>query len=112
VARDVISGQISVDHGELAKTIAAGLPEMQARLGGDRAVDFRIDLNGAAAQGAGTSSGMPGGTADQSRSGRQPAESPASRYLVHSVAEGQSSIAAAAMTTVDDRVHARLDIRV
>jgi hypothetical protein len=113
VTRDVISGQISVDHGELAKTIAAGLPEMQARLGGNQAVDFKIETNEAGiAHGAGTSSGMPSGSAEQSSGGRQQAGNSASGYSPNSVAERHSSIAAAATTTGDDRVNARLDIRV
>jgi hypothetical protein len=54
--RDLISAQISLDHGELAKVIAAHLPEMQARMGGNQAVDVRIDMNSdKSGQGAGTS---------------------------------------------------------
>jgi hypothetical protein len=44
--RDTISAQISLDHGELAKTLVAHLPEMQARLGGERPMEVRIDMNG------------------------------------------------------------------
>ena len=52
--RDLISAQISLDHGELARTLAAHLPEMQARLGGNQAMDVRIDMNGqATGQGSG-----------------------------------------------------------
>jgi hypothetical protein len=113
VTRDVISGQISVDHGELAKTIAAGLPEMQARLGGNQAVDFKIEMNGAGtAHGAETSSGMPSGSADQSHGGRQQAGNSASGFSPGGFAERHSSVAAVASTTGDDRLNARLDIRV
>ena len=70
--RDLISAQISLDHGELARTLAAHLPEMQARLGGNQAMDVRIDMNGQRAeQSAGTSAGMSNGSADQSRGDRQ-----------------------------------------
>ena len=111
--RGLISAQISVDHGELAKTIAASLPEMQARLGGNQAVNVRIDVNGAGTgPGAGTSSGMPSGTADQSRGGRQRAENPASGYSDNGVAERQSLPVAAVMTGTGGRLNSRLDIRV
>ena len=70
--RDLISAQISLDHGELARTLAAHLPEMQARLGGNQAMDVRIDMNGqATGQGAGMSPGMSNGSADGSRGDRQ-----------------------------------------
>ena len=63
--RDLISAQISVDHGELARTLAAHLPDMQERLGGNQAMDVRIDMNGQAiGHRSGTSSGMSNGSAD------------------------------------------------
>ena len=107
--RDAISAQISLDHGELAKTLAAHLPEMQARLGGNQAMDVRIDMNGASTgQGTGTSGSMANGSPDQSRSGRQQAGNAAASYSGNNVAEQQFSPAAAAMTTG----YTRLDIRV
>ena len=78
--RDLISAQISLDHGELARTLAAHLPEMQARLGGNQAMDVRIDMNGqATGQGTGTSPGMSNGSADGSRGDRQQKGSGTSR---------------------------------
>ena len=44
--RDLISAQISLDHGELARTLATHLPEMQAKFGGNQAMNVRIDMNG------------------------------------------------------------------
>jgi hypothetical protein len=111
--RDLISAQISLDHGELASTLAAHLPEMQARLGGNQAVDVRIDMNReGSSQGAGMFGGMSNGSADQSRGGRQQAGNPASSYSTNSVAERHSSTSAAAMASENGRPNARLDIRV
>ena len=111
--RDVISAQISLDHGELARTLAAHLPEMQARLGSNQVVDVRIDLNGTCAgPGAGTSGGMSNGPSDQSRGGRQQAGNAASSYSGNSVSGWQASHTPAAMTAGDGRLSARLDIRV
>lgn len=111
--RDMISAQISLDHGELAKTLAASLPEMQARLGSNQAMDVRIDTNGTGTMnGAGTSSGMSNGSADQSRGGRQqPGDSSSSR-TGYGVQEQQFSSGRAAATTGDARINARLDITV
>jgi hypothetical protein len=107
--RDSISAQISLDHGELAKTLAVHLPEMQARLGGNQAMDVRIDMNGAGTrQGSGTSDSMANGSSDQSRSGRQQAGNAAASYSGNNVAEQQLPPAAAAITTG----YTRLDIRV
>jgi hypothetical protein len=106
--RDLISAQISLDHGELARTIAAHLPEMQARFGGNHAMDVRIDMNG---QGAGTSAGMSNGSADESRAGRQQRSSTPSSHPVNGFAEQGHSLAAAAMPTGDSSLDARLDIR-
>jgi hypothetical protein len=70
--RDLVSAQISVDHGELAKALAVHLPEMQAKLGTYQAMDVRIDMNGAAAgQGTGTYSSTSNGSSDGSRGERQ-----------------------------------------
>jgi hypothetical protein len=109
----VTSAQISLDHGELAKVIAAHLPEMQAKLSGNQAMDVRIDVNGdRSGQGAGTSSSMSNGSADQSRSGRQQSGNSASNYGGNSVVEGQSSAVLSTATASYDRLDARLDIRV
>ncbi len=107
--KDMVSAQISLEHGELAKTLAAHLPEMQARLGGNQPMDVHIDMNGAATgQGTGTFGGTSHGSQDQSRSDRQPAGNMVASYSDKSVAERQFSPVAAAMPTG----YARLDIRV
>jgi hypothetical protein len=82
---------------------------MQARLGGNQAMDVRIDMNGAGTrQGSGTSDSMANGSSDQSRSGRQQAGNAAASYSGNNVAEQQLPPAAAAITTG----YTRLDIRV
>jgi hypothetical protein len=107
--RDVVSAQISLEHGELAKTLAAHLPEMQARLGGNQPADVRIDMNGSATgQGTGSFGGTSNDSAGQSRSGRQQGGSMAQGQSGSRVAEQQFSSVAAAVPTG----YARLDIRV
>jgi hypothetical protein len=111
--RDLISAQISVDHGELARTLAAHLPEMQARLGGNQAMDVRIDMNGqATGQGAGTPPGMSNGSPDGSRGDRQQKGSATSSQSADGFAGQGSSIAAAGLPSGEGRLDSRLDIRV
>jgi hypothetical protein len=107
--RDIISAQISLDHGELARTLAAHLPEMQARFGGNQAMDVRIDMNG---QGAGMSPSMSNGSSDGSRGDRQQKASTTSSQSADGFAERGNSIAAAGLPLGESRLDARLDIRV
>ncbi len=111
--RDVITAQISLDHGELAKVLASHLPEMQARLGVNQPADVRINMYGA---GTGQNSGTPGGTssgsADQSQSGNQQSGNATSSYAGNSVVERPLSPAIAASTSYGGGLDARLDIRV
>ena len=107
--RNLVSAQISLEHGELARTLVAHLPEMQARLGGNQPMDVRIDMNGAAmGQGTGSFGGMSNDTAGQSRGGRQQAGSIPQSQSGNGVAEQKFSPAVAALPTG----YARLDIRV
>jgi hypothetical protein len=109
--RDLISAQISLDHSGLARTLAAHLPEMQARLGSDQAITVRIDMTGeAAGQGSGTSGDRPNGSADESRGSHQ--EGGNSNYSGYSSREPHASPAAATITTNSNGFNARLDIRV
>jgi hypothetical protein len=112
--RDLISAQISLDHAELARTLAVHLPEMQARLGGDQAMNVRIDMNGqqATGQGAGNSSGMSNGSQDGSRPDRQQKGSTASNQSANRFAVRGSSIAAAGLPSGEGRLDAHIDIRV
>ena len=108
--RDLISAQISVDHGELARTLAAHLPDMQARLGGHQAMDVRIDMNG---QSAGTSSSLSNGSADQSSGERRQKGSPASDNSPNGFSEQGHSLAVASMPpSGESRPNARLDITI
>jgi hypothetical protein len=107
--RDLISAQISLDHGELARTLATHLPEMQARLG-NQAMDVRIDMNGqAAGQGAGTSPGMSNGSPDGSRGERQQKGGAPSSQSDDGFAAQVNSIATAGLPSGE--ADARLDIR-
>jgi hypothetical protein len=108
--RDLISAQISVDHGELARTIATHLPEMQARLGGNQAMDVRVDMNGqATGQGTRTSPGMSNGSADASRGDRQQKGNAGSSQSADGFSGQRSSIAAVGLPS--GGADARLDIR-
>jgi hypothetical protein len=111
--RDLISAQISLDHAELARTLAVHLPEMQARLGGDQAMNVRIDMNGlATGQGAETSSGMSNGSPDGSRGDRQQKSSTTSSQSADGFAGQGSSIAVAGLPPGEGRLNLRIDIRV
>jgi hypothetical protein len=71
-SRDLISAQISVDHGDLAKALAVHLPEMQERLGSSSPANVRVDLNShTAGNGTGTSGGLSQGNSSESRSSGQ-----------------------------------------
>ena len=111
--RDLISAQISLDHGELARTLATHLPEMQAKFGGDQAMNVRIDTNGQpAGQSAGTSASMSNGSADHSRSDPQQRGSGTSRQSREGFAGELNAIPAAVLPSAESRLDARLDIRV
>jgi hypothetical protein len=112
--RDLISAQISLDHGELARTLAVHLPEMQARLGGAQVMDVRIDMSGqATGQGAGTAASMSNGSgADGSRGGGQQNGSAASTHPGDSFVGSGYSIAAVSLTSGEGRLDTGLDIRV
>jgi hypothetical protein len=122
-SRDLISAQISLDHGELAKTLAAHLPEMQARLGSNQVMDVRIEMNGTgtgtgqgagqgAGQGTGTSGSLSNSSSDQSQSGRQQAGNAATSYSSNGAVAQQLSPAVAAISTGYAHLDTRLDIRV
>jgi hypothetical protein len=112
-SKDVITAQISLDHGELAKTLAAQLPEMQTRLGSGQTLNVHIDMNGTGTgQGADTSGNMGNGTYDQSRGGGQQSTYAASSYASNSTVESQLSPVIATATTGYGSVNSRLDIRI
>jgi hypothetical protein len=111
--RDLLSAQITLDHGELARTLAVHLPEVQAKLASYQGVDVRIDMNGATSgQNSGTSSSMQNGSADQSRGEGRQASSTASNYSGTGIDERQFSPVAAAIGTGDVVSNSRLDITV
>jgi hypothetical protein len=112
-AKDGISAQISVDHSELAKSLAAHLPEMQARLGSNQQMDVRIDMNGErAGQGAGTAGNGSNGSTDDARGSRRHAGNSTSSQSGSGYSEGSFQPVAAAGATGDGRYNSRLDIRV
>jgi hypothetical protein len=109
--RDLISAQISLDHSELAKVLAAHLPEMQARLGGNQPVDVRIDMNGEQSRHGSSAFGdSSDGSADASRGGRHEGASTAS-YNSGTEANGQQFSPAAAVTAMEGGSNSHLDIR-
>jgi hypothetical protein len=112
---DLISAQISLDHSELARTIAAHLPEMQTRLANNQGMDVQIGLNeDRGGHSAGTSGAMPngGGAGGESRGGGYESRNASSNHFSNGLAGPQVSPAAAAKTTGDGRLFGRLDIRV
>ena len=110
--RDLISAQISLEHGELARTLATHLPEMQAKFGGNQAMNVRIDMSGQpAGQSAGTSAGMSNGSADQSRGDRQQRSSGTSSQSGEGFTGQLNSIPTAVLPSAESRLDARLDIR-
>ncbi len=111
--RDLISARISLEHGELARTLATHLPEMQARLGGNQAMNVRIDMNGQlAGQSTGTSTGMSNGSADQSHGDRQQKGSATSNQSAEGFAGHLNSIPMAVLPSAEGTLDVRLDIRV
>jgi hypothetical protein len=111
VTKGLVSAQISLDHGELAKTLTTHLPEMQTRLGSNQAVDVRIDMNGQG-QGTGTSSGMSNGSSDHSRESRGQAGSSGSAFSRAGLAEPASSVSGSVIATGNSGTSSRLDITV
>ena len=110
--RDGVSAQISIEHGELARTLATHLPEMQAKLGGNQSGDVRIDLNGdRGGQGTGTTGSGSNGSTDDMRGNRRQAGGYASSNQGNSFAGGSISPLAATTAASDGRLSARLDIR-
>ena len=111
--RDSVSAQISLDHGELAKTLTAHLPEIQAKLSTNQSVDVRIDTNGArGGLEAGASGTFSDGATSDSRGSRQQAGNAASSYSGNGFSNQQFSPAASTVTTGEGGLSARLDIRV
>jgi hypothetical protein len=111
----VISAQISLDHGDLAKALAVHLPEMQAKLGSNAPADVRIDMNGqTAGQGSGhgteTSAGMSNGSSADSRGARQQQSGTTDVDAGKGIGTWQTASGAA--TTNGGGLSSRLDIRV
>jgi hypothetical protein len=109
--RDLISAQISLDHGELARTLATHLPEISAKLGNQQ-MDVRIDMNGASVRQSGTPNEMSNGSADPSRGGRQQASNANLSSSGNHLTGQRISPIASAVATRDNGLNARLDIRV
>jgi hypothetical protein len=111
--RNLISAQISLEHLELARTLATHLPEMQAKFGGNQAMNVRIDMNGQpAGQSAGTSAGMSNGSADQSRGDRQQRGGGTPGQSGEGFARQLNSIPTAVLPSAESRLDVRLDITV
>jgi hypothetical protein len=108
--RDMVSAQILLDHGELAKTLVAHLPEIQARLGADGPLQIRVDMNGQAAnQGGGTSQGLSQSSAGSNADRQQKGGSPYQPADIE--AQPANFISLGGMPTIESGLP-RLDIRV
>jgi hypothetical protein len=106
--RDAISAQISLDHSELAKALAAHIPEMQSSLGGSQRMEVRIDMNGQAA-GYG-SQDMSSAAGDSSRGGHQRG-SAWSGQAASGPAEARNVTVTAPSPRSESTSSARLDVR-
>ena len=111
--QNTISAQISLDHSELAKTLAAHLPEIQARLGANQPMNVRIDMNGTSTAGQGTGSfgSASNGSANQPQGGKQQSGSAAPNYS-GGPSGLQFSPVAAVMASSDASLSSHLDITV
>jgi hypothetical protein len=109
--RDLLSAQISVDNGDLAKALATHLPEMQTRLENNQAGEVRIDVNGQGNQ-SGTSSGASSQSQDESRSGRRQTAQSIGEDSVGKMGGRQLVSDSAVMLPAIGRRDARLDIRI
>lgn len=109
--RESITAQISVEHDELAKTIAAGLPEMQTRLGSDQPLQVRI-ASGAHAGTMDTATGSSANSNSNADNGSQWRQSSSTRYQSDSsfISEPAPRIPAF-VRPVDIISNSRLDIR-
>ena len=88
------------------------LPEMQAKLGTNQAMDVRIDMNGSASgQGSGTYSSTANGSSDGSRGERQQSGGESSSNAVSAIDERQFSPAVATGIGLGGNT-SRLDITV
>ncbi len=65
---ELMSAEISVDHGELARMLATHVPEMQARLGGGQPVQVQIEISG---QSAGGNGGQASGSGQHAQGSHQ-----------------------------------------
>ena len=110
--RGALSAEISLDHAELAKTIAAHLPETEARLGANQPVEVRVSASQHVASGAGTGQG--GARHDTSGRGSGNSRQPAQDYLRGSTIREPEAVFAntAAAAPENYAISSRLDIRV
>lgn len=110
--RQAVTAQISLEHTDLAKTIAAGLPEMQARLGSDQPLEVRI-ATGAQAGQMDTGSNSAGNNAD-AQSGNQWRQGSTSNFVSSNrfaISSESQPIAAAVTRSADIISNSRLSVR-
>ncbi len=105
--RDTLSAEISLDHADLAKALAAHLPEMQTRLGGEQTLDVRIHDVG---QSSSTMSGREGSTGNTGGS-RQQQSGSGSSYTHAAMEETQAASVNSEIVAMNGGVYSRLDIR-
>jgi hypothetical protein len=65
---ELMSAEISVDHGDLARMLATHVPEIQAKLGGGQPVHVQVEMSG---QNAGSHGGQANGSAADAQGSRR-----------------------------------------
>jgi hypothetical protein len=108
--RNLISAQISLDHGELAKAIAAHLPEVQARLGAGPPLEMRISTTQPASSRSGS---MTGGLGQDAGQGQRYSASGQNHAHAAGLAEQKVAAVSLPATAVGENSfdRGRLDIR-
>ena len=109
--KDLLSAQISIDNGDLAKVLATHLPEIRIRLESNQGGEVRVDMNGQGSQ-AGTSNGTPSQSQDESRGDKRATGQGTTGSSANNAVANQIIMSAAAMSPGNNGTNARLDIRI
>jgi hypothetical protein len=109
--RDLLSAQISVDNGDLAKVLAVHLPEIRTRLEGQQSGEVRIDMTSQGSQ-AGTPNGASSQSQDESRGDRWPSGQMTTGIFSSKAVGNQAITGSAAILPSNSEMSARLDIRI
>jgi hypothetical protein len=108
--RDLLSAQISIDNGDLAKVLAAHLPEIRTRLESNQAGEVRIDMNSQGGQ-ATMSNGASSQSQGESRGDRRPTGQASTGISVSRAVDNRGIMGGAALPS-NNVTSSRLDIRI